>query len=86
MEGGLAGAASGASDMVDDSDAAMQRGTAASDLRVRKHNSLCVCVRVCVGVQFSSAVNASDPHSPKSHRTTCNTQTHKPMSSSHWHP
>lgn len=34
--GGLGGAASGASDMVDDGDAAMHRGTAASDLKVKK--------------------------------------------------
>ncbi len=51
--GGLGGAASGASDMVDDDDAAMHRGTAVSDLKVKKQlplwsEGVCVCVCVCV--------------------------------------
>ena len=51
--GGLGGAASGASDMVDDGNAAMHRGTAVSDLKVRKQlplwsEGVCVCVYVCV--------------------------------------
>lgn len=57
--GGLGGAASGASDMVDDGDAAMHSGTAASDWKVKK-DSFCgprpgVCAQVCVRarVQFS---------------------------------
>ena len=53
--GGLGGAASGASDMVDDGDAAMHRGTAVSDLKVRKQlplwsEGVCVCVCMCVCV------------------------------------
>lgn len=57
MEGGLAGAASGASDMVDDSDAAKQRGTAASDLRVRKQLPVCACG--CVSAFSSGRLRVS---------------------------
>lgn len=48
--GGLGGAASGASDMVDDKDAAMQCGAAVSDLKVGggEPSPLVVCRCVCV--------------------------------------
>ena len=50
--GGLGGAASGASDMVDDGDVTMHRGTAVSDLKMKKQlplwsEGVCVCVCVC---------------------------------------
>lgn len=78
--GGLGGAASGASDMVDDGDAAMHSGTAASDRKVKK-DSFCgprpgvcaqVCVHRCVSVRvFSSAASAQVfPEETNSHRTT----------------
>lgn len=48
--GGLGGAASGASDMVDDSDPAMRCGTAVSDLTVKKLFPWGVYMWTCTGV------------------------------------
>lgn len=55
--GGLGGAASGASDIVDDGDTAMHRGTAVSALKVKRQIpcGLKVCVCVWGGTQCVSA-------------------------------